>query len=63
MKVRFTHFLSTATSFEPVSGNIDLQLGQHQFSCGKYWQTLDLFSFKIKFFTNKIEKKSIIFTC
>ena len=62
MKVCFTDFLvlvTTATSFEPVFGNIDVELGLVTILLRQKWWKLDLFSSKIKIFTSKIDKNKL----
>ena len=48
--------LSTATSFELISGNIDVPLGQLSLDSGETWQKFELCSFKLKIFTSKTTK-------
>ena len=48
--------VSSATSFEPISGKIDTPLGHHCLDSGENWRKFELFSFKIKIFTSKMTK-------
>ena len=48
--------LSSATSFEPIFGNIDVPLGLYQLDSGENWRKLELFSFKVKNFNSKMTK-------
>ena len=48
--------LSSATSFEPISGNVGIQLGQHSLDSGENWRKLELYSFKVKTFNSKMTK-------
>ena len=48
--------LSSATSFEPIFGNIDMQLGIYQLGSGEKWRKLELFNFKVEIFTTKVPK-------